>query len=185
MNTPVFYGDHPALDLMNTVVAQDGVLHDTWQSDADVLHWLQAQHLAPHKARAAAGLLDAGRALREVVRTLVSDKKAGQPLQVTALNAALAHGQRHLQLEEDAARWQVAAHYAVNTPQGLLAPLAETAASLLALADFRLVRKCEDADCVLWFHDQTKSHRRRWCSMAVCGNRHKVASFRQRQQKEA
>jgi predicted RNA-binding Zn ribbon-like protein len=31
---------------------------------------------------------------------------------------------------------------------------------------------------VLWFFDRTKSHRRRWCSMAVCGNRHKAARFR-------
>lgn len=51
--------------------------------------------------------------------------------------------------------------------------------------DFNLVRKCEDSDCVLWFVDKTKAHRRRWCSMALCGNRNKVASFRQRQLREA
>ena len=63
----------------------------------------------------------------------------------------------------------------------LLAPLAEAAAHLLATADFTLVRKCEDHACTLWFLDRTKSHRRRWCSMALCGNRNKVAAFRQRQ----
>ena len=44
-----------------------------------------------------------------------------------------------------------------------------------------LIRECEHPDCVLWFYDRTKSHRRRWCSMALCGNRHKVAEFRKRQ----
>lgn len=46
--------------------------------------------------------------------------------------------------------------------------------------DFALVRQCEHSDCVLWFHDTTKSHRRRWCAMALCGNRHKVSEFRKR-----
>jgi predicted RNA-binding Zn ribbon-like protein len=32
------------------------------------------------------------------------------------------------------------------------------------------------------FYDRTKSHKRRWCSMALCGNRHKVAEFRKRRQ---
>nr|WP_254214234.1 CGNR zinc finger domain-containing protein [Burkholderia multivorans] len=33
---------------------------------------------------------------------------------------------------------------------------------------------------MLWFLDRTKSHRRRWCSKALCGNRQKVAAFRRR-----
>ncbi|QCW28702.1 hypothetical protein FE772_10180 [Lysobacter enzymogenes] len=61
-----------------------------------------------------------------------------------------------------------------------LAPLGEAAAQLLAELDFALVRQCEHSDCVLWFHDTTKSHRRRWCAMALCGNRHKVSEFRKR-----
>ena len=37
----------------------------------------------------------------------------------------------------------------------------------------------------LMFYDRTKSHKRRWCSMALCGNRHKVAEFRKRRQSAA
>ena len=51
---------------------------------------------------------------------------------------------------------------------------------LLVAADFRFVKLCEDEACVLWFWDQTKSHRRRWCSAMLCGNRHKVAAYRRR-----
>lgn len=58
------------------------LLTDTWKSDADVLNWLKAAGMAAGKDRAAPGLLEAGRALREVVRTLVLDKKAGKPLRV-------------------------------------------------------------------------------------------------------
>jgi len=33
----------------------------------------------------------------------------------------------------------------------------------------------------MWFYDRTKSHRRRWCSMALCGNRAKARAHRERQ----
>jgi predicted RNA-binding Zn ribbon-like protein len=50
----------------------------------------------------------------------------------------------------------------------------------LVAGDFSLIRRCEHPECVLWFYDRTKAHKRRWCSMALCGNRHKVAQFRKR-----
>ena len=47
-----------------------------------------------------------------------------------------------------------------GTPETILAPIAEAAAVLLATTDFSLVKRCEDQTCVLWFSDQTTSHRR-------------------------
>jgi predicted RNA-binding Zn ribbon-like protein len=63
----------------------------------------------------------------------------------------------------------------------LLVPVAEAMAELLETGDYQLVRRCENPNCTLLFYDRTKSHRRRWCSMAICGNRMKVAAFRARQ----
>jgi predicted RNA-binding Zn ribbon-like protein len=54
---------------------------------------------------------------------------------------------------------------------------------LLCYADPSLVKKCENAACVLFFYDTTKNHSRRWCSMRVCGNRMKVAAHYQRLRK--
>ncbi len=177
-----FYGDHPALDLMNTVVQGE----ETWHDDAGVMAWLAAagQLTAEEEAPGKPGeLLAAARALRETVRAAVAARKAGQRFDAAALNAALAHAERHMVLvEESGDGLSLQARYVSRTPQQLLAPLAEAAAQLLATADFKLVRKCEDHACTLWFLDRTKSHRRRWCSMALCGNRNKVAAFRQRQQ---
>jgi predicted RNA-binding Zn ribbon-like protein len=62
----------------------------------------------------------------------------------------------------------------------LLGPVAEAVAQLLAEGNFALVKQCEHPDCILWFYDRTKSHKRRWCSMAQCGNRYKAAQFRKR-----
>ena len=65
-------------------------------------------------------------------------------------------------------------------PEQLLQPIAEAIADLVCHADFRLVRACEGSACTLVFLDRTKAHARRWCSMAVCGNRAKVAAHRAR-----
>lgn len=177
-----FLGDHPALDMMNTVV-QGG---ETWHSDADVMAWLAAAGQVPPDTAPPGRpgeLLAAARALRETIRAAVVARKAGQRIDVAALNEALAHARRRMLLvEESGDGLSLQAEYAAGTPQQLLAAMAEAAAHLLATADFSLVRKCEDHACTLWFLDRTKSHRRRWCSMALCGNRNKVAAFRQRQQ---
>lgn len=39
------------------------------------------------------------------------------------------------------------------------------------------IRKCEHQECILYFVDTSKSGRRRWCSMDLCGNRRKAAEF--------
>lgn len=175
-------GDHVALDVMNTVVQGE----ETWHADADVMAWLAAtgQVSAAAPAPGQPGeLLAAARALRETIRTAVAARKAGLRVDLAPLNAALTHARRHMELvEESGVGLSLRARYATATPQQLLAPVAEAAADLLASADFTLVRKCEDHACTLWFLDRTKSHRRRWCSMALCGNRNKVAAFRQRRQ---
>jgi predicted RNA-binding Zn ribbon-like protein len=58
-------------------------------------------------------------------------------------------------------------------PDSLLSPIAEEIAKFISSADFRFVKACQGQNCVLFFLDQTRRHGRRWCSMAVCGNRAK------------
>ncbi len=67
-----------------------------------------------------------------------------------------------------------------TSPDELLHPVAQAVADLVCNEDFRLVRACEGSACTLLFLDRTKAHGRRWCSMAVCGNRAKVAAHRAR-----
>jgi predicted RNA-binding Zn ribbon-like protein len=126
-------------------------------------------------------LLKASRTLREVVRTLVEKRKAGARADTKAFNAWLAEARSYPQLVWEKTP-RIVRERDRKTPEQFLSPLAEAAADLLANGDFDLIRKCEDNTCVLWFYDRTKSHRRRWCSMAMCGNRNKVKAFRQRQQ---
>jgi predicted RNA-binding Zn ribbon-like protein len=43
------------------------------------------------------------------------------------------------------------------------------------------IRKCEHEACIIHFVDTSKSGKRRWCSMDLCGNRQKAAGFYARQ----
>jgi predicted RNA-binding Zn ribbon-like protein len=44
------------------------------------------------------------------------------------------------------------------------------------------VKQCGNPECSMVFCDFTATGRRRWCTIATCGNRMKVAAFRERQQ---
>jgi predicted RNA-binding Zn ribbon-like protein len=182
--SPLFLADHPVLDFLNTIAAPEGTPIDVLQSDADVLYWLEHAGLAPAGKPAPfqpARLLNAARNLREIIRLLILKRKSGKRIDVAVLNAFLTHAVSYPQLISNSSGLHIERHRPTLTPAQVLAPIAESAAEFLATADFSLVRSCEGKDCILWFYDRTKSHRRRWCSMQVCGNRHKVESFRERQ----
>jgi predicted RNA-binding Zn ribbon-like protein len=62
----------------------------------------------------------------------------------------------------------------------LLAAVARSAAEILVEGAQARLRICGNPGCGLFFSDNSRTHRRRWCSMAICGNRHKVANFARR-----
>ena len=184
MEGPVRVGDHPVLDFLNTVAMVDGRLVDSLASDADVSRWLdEAAWTVCSEATLRPGeLLKAARILRETIRVAVEQKKANRPLNASPLNAFLAKSSSHLEVQlRRGGNVSLERKWDGRTAEQVLGPLAESAAELLATGDFELVRRCESAECVLWFYDRTKSHHRRWCSTSTCGNRHKVAAFRERQ----
>ncbi|HKB01523.1 MAG TPA: CGNR zinc finger domain-containing protein [Gemmataceae bacterium] len=96
------------------------------------------------------------------------------------LNALLARDDSRPEVVADGGRLAVRRARRWARPEELVQPLADAAADLVCRADFRLVRACEGAACTLVFLDRTRSHARRWCSMAACGNRAKAAAHRAR-----
>lgn len=178
---PMILADDPALDLLNTTPKVDGVLVDFFQRDEDVVRWLVAAGFTAEGEPVTSGLLAAARGLREALRKLVLRRKAGERGDLAPLNAYLAEAQSFPQLAWDRSKaLTITRVRQEKTAMQRMGPVAEAAAELLVTGDFDLVRQCEDASCVLWFYDRTKSHHRRWCSMATCGNRNKVAAYRKR-----
>ncbi len=184
---PYVLADEPVLDMLNTLANIDGAPWDFWQADANVQAWLVRLGWALVDSIPVfeeGTLLNAARELREAIRELVTARKAGQPGNPAALNSFLRKAVSHPQLVWPAhAAPRLERLRKQQTAEQFLAPIAEAAASLLVEGDFNLIRRCEHPECILWFYDRTKAHKRRWCSMALCGNRHKVAEFRKRKLK--
>lgn len=178
-------GDHLALDLLNTEARSQGHVVDHWATAEDVHRWLVRQGVAPANAtgHVSPDLLMHGRTLRAAVREAVVARKEGGTVGIDDLNAYLqAYVTSPLLQRDEAGEMTLRRVARGDGAASLLGPVAEAAAQLLAEGDFALVRQCEHPDCILWFYDRTKSHKRRWCSMAQCGNRHKAAQFRKRGQ---
>ena len=182
----LFVGDHAAIDFINTVHIVDGVMTDTLHSDNDVRRWLVRSGLtygACSATWANGELLRAARRLREIAVHGMESRKAKKKFPLTELNDFLSKAVSYSQLVAESLRLKIKRSYLSRTPEEFLAPVAEAVADLLANVDFDLVRQCAGEKCVLWFYDRTKSHHRRFCSAAVCGNRAKVAAYRARQQR--
>ena len=127
-----------------------------------------------------------GKRVREALREIVTAglRGGGMPARaIEILNDALGAGSATAQLKwngkgesfsRDVQRsTEGKAMYAVTL-------LAEAAAALLTEKDVSLIRRCENPACVLHFYDTSKNHRRRWCSMEICGNRMKAAAHYRR-----
>jgi predicted RNA-binding Zn ribbon-like protein len=177
-------GDHPALNFINTLRMSGTELTDIWQSDEDVAAWIVREGLRntlPSTTWSRGALLRRARSLREIARKVVEARKAKKTLPLDELNCFLEHSVSHCILSlKSRTDLHFERVYRQKTVEQYLAPVAESVAELLSHADFDLVRHCEGQQCVLWFYDRTKAHRRRWCSPQFCGNRAKVAAFRAR-----
>ena len=76
--------------------------------------------------------------------------------------------------------WEIQFVASESGLEWLLAAAARSAAEIIAEGPRARLRLCANPRCGLFFYDTSRTHRRRWCSMTVCGNRHKVAAFARR-----
>lgn len=176
--------DHPALDFLNTEARINGELVDFLESDDDVLRWLARAGWPAGKNAVKyerGELLELARALRLSIRNSVASRKEGNS-NCDVMNIFLSSAHSHLKLIcESNGNLRLKRQWNPSSLMEILGPLSESAADLLVNGDMEKVKHCEGADCVLWFYDGTRAHSRRWCSMATCGTRNKVAAFRQRE----
>jgi len=199
-HTPaIFVADAPGLDFLNSIATPVDTPVD-WIGDGEgLLDWLEQAGLVPTTAatavrdRATSSELNdvaaEARELREWFRGFVAERK-GRPLtsedlsELKPLNRLLEcdqsfsqivaehhNGVSHLGLRVSR-RWR--------TPESLLQPIGEILARLVCEDDFTHIKACEGHTCTLMFADHTRGRARRWCSMAVCGNRAKAAAHRAR-----
>lgn len=181
-HAPHFIGNDLALDFINSAFGMGESRWDCLTDDAATLAWLKAAGLlAPDFNAPATGLATLAQSLRTAAARLIDLNQPREPTDFDEVNRILEAGRpvRTLAQGEDD-NVVLLERRRDDSAASLLEPVATALVQLLVQGDVRQIRQCEAHDCTLRFLDVTKSGRRRWCSMAVCGNRMKVAAFRAR-----
>ena len=117
-----------------------------------------------------------GFALRKMFSALLRKQKiAGEWIE--PVNEILRITEGHDELVGRDGTWKVEFVAREGGLDWLLAAVARSGADIIAEGSRARLRLCANPDCGLLFYDNSRTRRRRWCSMAVCGNRSKVAAF--------
>jgi predicted RNA-binding Zn ribbon-like protein len=187
-----FVAGHLALDFVNTVAfrADPDRKTDHLQRAEDVQRWASQAQLPDRAAinargpRVGAAALRNVRAVREQLHAVFHAVAGGDPIPADALarvgNALQAcSAKRRLAIHGAEVRWAWRA--SARSTDYLLYPVLTAATDLFTSNSPGMVRQCEAAGCGWLFLDRSNAGRRRWCSMADCGNRNKARNFYRRE----
>ncbi len=196
---PIFIADSLGLDFLNSIATPVDTPVDWLDCGEGFLRWLAQAGLVPAdaleelKVGAMPGELDdvadQARALREWFRSFVR-KHMGRPLapralqELEPLNKLLERDEAFSRISwhrhKDRNRLELQMMRRWRSPESLLLPIGEALAKFVCDEDFANVKACEGHSCTLMFADHSRRRARRWCSMAICGNRAKQAAHRSR-----
>jgi predicted RNA-binding Zn ribbon-like protein len=134
----------------------------------------------PHTA---SGLLVRARRLQASLQAsfgAIVRKESVSRAAVEPINEVLRITEGHDELSLEGSKWRLQFAARENGLEWLLAAIARSAAEIIAEGANAPLHRCSNPPCGLFFYDTSRTHRRRWCSMARCGNRNKVAAFSRR-----
>jgi len=192
-----FVADDPGLDFLNSIATPVDVVVDWIDSGEGLLAWMEQAGMVPAatlqaiREHAMPDEIDRvaaqARSLRTWFRAFVDERRgrslsAGDLEALGPLNRLLERDERFSGIvanaDEDGLELRSMRRW--RTPESLLLPIGEALAKLVCEVDFCDIKACEGHACTLLFVDRTRGRGRRWCSMAVCGNRAKQAAHRNR-----
>jgi predicted RNA-binding Zn ribbon-like protein len=184
---PYWYwlGGRPALDFVNT-------RRERWRRDVEcllsvdeVVEWLLRARLLRRRMQAPASVLGEARSLREAIDEGVRAAVGHRPPDPGALEIVddwlTLAGSRPALSTGPGGVPVLAERPAAESPRRALGMVALDAARMLGIAEEReRVRICASGACSARFYDRSPAARRRWCSMALCGNQQKARRHRAR-----
>lgn len=168
-----FRGGHVAIDLTATLTRR---LKDDPKellvSPRDLDRWLVSSGQASTSPGSTASDLALAHTLREAIYAMATGKISKTAREQLNEIAALRSAAPQLSASGKLVR--------LGSSSEQLATIAGQAVELFGGHDAGRIRQCEGNGCAILFLDQSRSGRRRWCSMEGCGNRAKAEAFRQR-----
>lgn len=179
-------GGSAALDFANTASGRGTAFFVEHLTDVQaLLAWAVHAGLLDEPAiEAKEGDLPAALGLREAIYEVSSAIANGRPVPAEDIDrirdCAIANmGAIRLSRSKDGQFEWVKPPESAAKP-ALLAHLALDAIDILRNAELKRLKQCPGKDCGWMFLDTTRNGSRRWCDMAVCGNRTKARRHRGR-----
>jgi len=151
---------------------------DGFDSPAALAAWLAERGLMPAGKRLTNRDVAAATVLREALRTALA-ANAGH-----ANGAAARRGLDHI-ASRYPLRMRLNGGARLDADRGpgvapAIARLFGTIYDAMTLGTWERLKVCRNDECQWAFYDHSRNHSGAWCTMAVCGNRMKGRSFRQR-----
>ena len=148
--------------------------------NADALRaWLESRDLLPVGSRVGAADLERALAVREGLRALATANAGGsaEPSEIERLNRS-AVTLPLLTEFSPRSEWELVPGEA-GVP-GALGHILSVAVRAMADGTWARMKACLNDECRWLFYDHSRNHSGTWCTMAVCGNRMKARTYRQR-----
>ena len=182
----ILVGANLAIDFANTVVDPGGHPAGALRTWPDFVAFLKSTRSVEgpwitRNSRESAAAFASAHKLRDCIRAILAALASGGKVPhkpVESINRVLALHAGCPKLVQGRKGWGLTHVRQCTDAARILFPIAEAAARIVTGGAKAGIRKCGNPACVLFFQDKTG--RRRWCSMAVCGNRAKVAAFASR-----
>ena len=185
-----------SLDFVNTLElcstrahAEYGHEHEALEKPTDAVEFFASRGLAHRDSleqctRSIEGgprvwlhrIRDLRSALREVWEA-ETEHRAVNPAALERVNDALRH-QPAVELTAGTDGLGVGHRHLGDPTDEVLARIVEPMVSAIASGETGRFRVCANDECRYVFFDESRTGRRRWCDMATCGNRAKVARHR-------
>ena len=178
-------GGRPAIDLVNTLRERWRRRVETLVTPDDLGLWIARARLAPAPPRASRARLREARELREAIDACMQAALAHErapAAAVATIDGWLGNAAARAQLAvADDGTPVLGEREPADPVKRALAALALDAARMLGTpAEAARIRVCASPTCSARFYDRSPAGRRRWCSMALCGNEAKARRHRAR-----
>lgn len=165
-----------ALDFVATLGDRQGRRIERLGSAGDLSRWLGEAGVCESASPSDEQLVEA-RVLREAIHRVLDRALTGRRVPTREASLVNEWARRPTFAPQIGASFAPATAGA-DLVSAALAQIARETVELVTGSDLARVRKC--AGCSLLFVDRSRPGRRRWCSMDRCGNREKMARYRQK-----
>jgi predicted RNA-binding Zn ribbon-like protein len=177
------------LDFVNTLGDRPRKQAEHLHTYGDVLAWSQQTgvleesdvkrlaSVAQEDPSAALTAFTRARALREDLYRVISALPLGQAVpsgEFDSLNKQIRQLMSESELIPDESGFRLERNGAADALDQMLWSVLRSAVELLTSERVRDIRQCEGENCSWLFIDNSRTRRKKWCDMQVCGNRAKA-----------